>query len=126
MLARHMLVLLGQSPQRAQQQVWEVKSNRYKILRGFFEGENIGHLETTPKEKKLLHAVELTEGAYAIGHTIEELVSEKVPITISSFSRQGFKCDEPAPHTLLEVGDILVLEGTKEDIYNAEEKLLQG
>lgn len=126
MLAFHMLVLLGQSPQKAQQQILEVKSNRYKFLRGFFEGEKIGHLETTSPEKQSLHAVELTEGAYAIGRTLEELNAEKFSIKVSSFSRNGYKCNLPTPHTVLQPGDILVLEGNKEEIYNAEERLLQG
>lgn len=126
MLASHMLILLGQSPSKAQQQVREVKANRYRFLRGFFEGENIGHLETTSAEKTLRHAVELSEGAYAIGRTLEELISEKIPIKLSSFSRSGFKCAKPAAHTVFEPGDVLVLEGTNEEIYNVEEKLLQG
>ncbi len=126
MLASHMLILLGQSPAKAQQQVAEVKANRYKMLRGFFEGENIGHLEDTPLEKIYLHAVELTEGAYAVGHTLEDLVAQKIPIKISSFSRNGYKCNEPSAHMVFQAGDILVLEGTHEEIYIVEEKLLQG
>ncbi|MFI4938145.1 MAG: monovalent cation:proton antiporter-2 (CPA2) family protein [Candidatus Berkiellales bacterium] len=126
MLASHMLILLGQSPAKAHQQVREVKANRYKFLRGFFEGEKVGHLETKAREKAYLHAVELTESAYAVGRTIEELAAEKVPLKIASFSRHGYKCNAPAAHTLLMPGDILVLEGTNEEIFNAEEKLLQG
>lgn len=125
MLASHMLVLLGEPLQKAQQKVREVKANRYKILRGFFEGDNIGHIETS-KEKIYLHALELNEGAYAVGRTLEELIAAKLPITVSSFSRGGFKCDSPSPHTIFQVGDVLVLEGTKDEIYTMEEKLLQG
>ncbi|MGD9593036.1 MAG: monovalent cation:proton antiporter-2 (CPA2) family protein [Candidatus Berkiella sp.] len=126
MLASHMLILLGQTPAKAQQQVAEVKANRYKMLRGFFEGENIGHLEDTPKQKIYLHAVELTDSAYALGRTVEDFIAQKVPLKIASFSRKGFKCNEPSPHTILQKGDVLVLEGTHEEIYLVEEKLLQG
>jgi len=126
MLASHMLILLGHTPAKAQEQVREVKANRYKFLRGFFEGEKLGHLENTSPVRTSLHAVELTEGAHAIGRTLEELVSEKVPLQVSSFSRGGYKCNTPSPHTTLQAGDIIVLEGTSEEIYNAEEKLLQG
>lgn len=126
MLASHMLILLGQSPAKAHHQIREVKANRYRFLRGFFEGEKVGHLEDTPREKQYLHAVELTEGAYAIGHTLEELIAQKVPLKVSSFTRNGFKCVEPAPYTPLQPGDIIVLEGTNEEIFKAEEKLLQG
>ena len=126
MLASHMLILLGQSPAKAQQQVKEVKANRYRFLRSYFEGEKIGHLENTSPQKHSLHAVELTESAYAIGRTLEEIVAENPNIRISSFSRNGFKCNELAPYTVLQPQDILVLEGTSEEIYLGEEKLLQG
>ena len=126
MLASHMLILLGQTPARAQQQVKEVKANRYRFLRGFFEGENFGHLENRPAEKTLLHAVELSESAYAVGRTLEEITAQKAPIRLMSFSRQGLKCNTPSPHTLLKPGDVLVLEGTAEEIFLAEETLLQG
>jgi CPA2 family monovalent cation:H+ antiporter-2 len=126
MMASHMLIMLGQSPLKAQQQVWEVKANRYKFLRGFYESTNIGHLETTSPEKKYLHAVELTEGAYAIGRTLEEFMADKKPITLTSFSRHGYKCSEPTPYMQFMPGDVLVIEGNMEEIYQMEEKLLQG
>ena len=61
-----------------------------------------------------------------MGHTIENLVKEDPRICLASFSRKGFKCDEPTPSTVLQPGDVLILEGVKEDLYRAEEKLLQG
>lgn len=126
MLASHMLILLGQSPAKAHQQVREVKANRYRFLRGFFEGEKVGHLETTSPEKTYLHAVELTESAYAVGRTVEDLIAQKVPLKVASFSRGGFKCNDMSPYTVLQPKDVLVLEGTNEEIFIAEEKLLQG
>ncbi len=126
MLASHMLILLGQSPAKAQQQVKEVKANRYKFLRGFYEGENIGHLEEVSPERTHLHAVELTDGAYAVGKTLEQLIAEKIAINLSSFSRGGYKCHAPAAHTILQPGDVLVIAGTNQEIFLVEEKLLQG
>jgi CPA2 family monovalent cation:H+ antiporter-2 len=126
MLASHMLVLLGQSPIKAQKKIKEVKANRYRFLRSYFEGEKIGSLEDTPPQKHCLHAVELTDSAYAVGKTIEELTAEKPGIRVSSFARNGYKCSDIAPHTVLRPGDVLILEGTNEEIYKAEEKLLQG
>lgn len=126
MLAKHMLIFLGHSPQKAQQQIHQVKSNRYKMLRTFYEGEKIGHLETTSKEKRSLHTIELTEGSYAIGQSLDEFFAKKGRIEIAYFSRNGFKCDSPALDLILQSGDIIVVEGTHEETYLAEEKLLQG
>jgi len=126
MLASHMLVLLGQSPLKAYKKIKEVKATRYRLLRSYFEGEKVGSLETTSAQKRSLHAVELTEGAYAIGRTLEELMAENPNLSISSFSRNGFKCAHATPYLSLQPGDVLVLEGTAEEIYLNEEKLLQG
>lgn len=127
MLASHMLMLMGTSPEKAQQQVWEVKTNRYKMLQAYYSGqEDHQHLESIEDTQQTLHAVELTEGAYAVGKTLEEFMTEKMPLQLASFSRSGFKCDAPAPHTILEPGDVVVIIGTIDELYLAEEKLLQG
>lgn len=127
MLASHMLILLGTSPEEARQQVWEVKTNRYKLLQSHYLGqEDHQHLEEVSEDKTNLHAIEITDGAYAVGKTIEQVMVDKMPIQIASFSRNGFKCEEPEPTTTLQAGDVIVAIGTAEEIYIAEEKLLQG
>lgn len=128
MLATHMLILLGITPEKARQQVWEVKENRYKMLQGYFPGyeDAIPQRTTAEQDKLSLHAVELTDGAYAVGKTLEEFMTEKMPIQIAFFSRHGYKSENPAPHTILQVGDILVLLATADDHELAERLLLQG
>ncbi|MFO1258115.1 MAG: cation:proton antiporter [Gammaproteobacteria bacterium] len=127
MLAIHMLILLGDNPEEAQQKIWEVKSSRYYMLRGFYQGsDDTEHLENLHAEHESLHAIELTEGAYAVGKSVEELKTKDFRLQVNAFFRDGFKCDEPSPHTTLKVGDVLVLQGTSDTLYLAEEKLLQG
>jgi CPA2 family monovalent cation:H+ antiporter-2 len=127
MLASHMLMLLGVPPEKAHQQVWEVKTNRYKMLHGYFHGkDDYLRLGRPGREDINLHAVELTASAFALGKTLEEFTVEKLPIQLASFCRNGYKCSYPTPHTMLQAGDVLVLLGTPEHLYLAEEKLLQG
>ncbi len=127
MVASHMLMLMGTSPEKARQQVWEVKTNRYKLLQACYSSqEDHQHLESADTESETLHAVELTEGAYAIGKTLEEFMSQKMPIDVASFTRNGYKSDGPAPHTVLMAGDVVVILGKSDQLYLAEEKLLQG
>jgi len=127
MLVTHMLILLGIAPDKARQQVWEVKENRYKMLRGYFLGQ-LNPMQSYPVENNTLslHAVELSEGDYAVGKTLEELIAEKMDIQLASFSRKGYKCENPAPHTILQTGDILVLLATPDEHEAAENFLLQG
>ncbi len=74
----------------------------------------------------MLHVVELTEGAYAVGLTLAAFAEQKMPLKLASLSRGGFKSEEPDPNIELKAGDVLVLIGTQEEVYLAEEKLLQG
>jgi monovalent cation:H+ antiporter-2, CPA2 family len=127
MLAVHMLILLGDSPEKAQQKIWEVKSSRYYMLRGFYQGSDDNeHLENLHADHESLHAIELTDSAFAIGKTIEELKCKDFRLQINAFFRNGFKCDEPAPHIPLVAGDVIVLQGTTDTLFRAEEKFLQG
>ncbi len=127
MLVTHMLILLGISPDKARQQVWEVKENRYKMLRGYFPGHLDAMQQHAEEQDKLsLHAVELSEGDYAVGKTLEEFISQKMAIQLASFSRNGYKCESPAPHTILQVGDILVLLAKADEHEIAEDLLLKG
>lgn len=126
MLASHMMILLGIPANKVQQQISEVKTNRYRMLQGFFIGiDDTEHLEEALQEENL-HAIELPSSAFAIGKTMEELQSEECPIPLSSFSRSGFKCSQIAPNTILQAGDVLVLKGTPDILFLAEEKLLSG
>jgi CPA2 family monovalent cation:H+ antiporter-2 len=125
MLATHMLILLGQDASKARQQIWEFKTNRYQMLQGYYHGQDMGHIETTSDDNNHLHAVHLSESAHATGKTIEETIGT-ISIEIESFTRDDFKCGFPSPFTILSAGDVLVLKGSLDNIYHAEEKLLQG
>lgn len=127
MLAAHMFILLGDKPDQAQKKIWEVKSSRYHMLRGFYQGlDDNEHFEGLHADHESLHAIELTEGAYAIGKTLIDINHHTTKIHINHFFRNGFKCDSPSVDTLFQSGDVLVLQGTTESLYLAEERLLQG
>ncbi len=126
MLASHMLVLLGVPGSKVQQQIFEVKASRYKMLQSFYVGtEDVETIEDQAEQSQL-HAIELTEGAYAIGRTLSDLQQETPCISINTFSRSGYKCETPAADTIFQIGDIIVLQGSQDKIHTAEEKLLSG
>ncbi len=126
MLASHMLVLLGVPATKVQQQIFEVKASRYKMLQSFYVGtEDVETIEDQADQSQL-HAIELTEGAYAVGKTLSDLQTETPCISINNFSRGGYKCETPASDTIFQVGDIVVLQGSQDKIHKAEEKLLSG
>jgi CPA2 family monovalent cation:H+ antiporter-2 len=72
-----------------------------------------------------LHSVWLSPGAAAIGQTLEALGLERLGCEVSAIRRRGIRAIEPAPETLLEESDVIVVLGTPEAVGAAEQRLLQ-
>lgn len=125
MLAKHTLVMVGKPIEKIHEIVQEEKANRYQMLRGFFRGDDdIEHIE---QSSQMLHAVTMNAGARAIGQTIGSLINdEKKPVNITAFKRDGIKTEMPTLDTVVKEGDILILCGAQQEVYLAEERLLQG
>lgn len=130
MLASHMLLLLGQDPQRVNLLINDVISSRYSILKAYFKGEDeINRIESFDENTESLHTVTITESAFAVGKSIAEILSscpEDLVMKITAFKRDGVKTLSPSTDVVLKPEDIIILQGTNEQLYLAEEKLLQG
>ena len=123
MLASHALVLVGVPINRVLKRIRQARSERYRLLRGFFHGlsDRDEDEETQPR----LHSIWLTPGASAIGKTLATLNLEGLGCEVSAIRRRGIRAVEPAPETQLEEGDVVVVLGAPEAVSAAEERLLQ-
>jgi CPA2 family monovalent cation:H+ antiporter-2 len=123
MLASHALVLVGVPINRVLKRIRQARSERYRLLRGFFHGlsDRDEDEETQPR----LHSIWLTPGASAIGKTLANLNLEGLGCEVSAIRRRGIRAVEPAPETQLEEGDVVVVLGAPEAVSAAEERLLQ-
>jgi CPA2 family monovalent cation:H+ antiporter-2 len=130
MLASHMLLLLGQDPQRVNLLINDVISSRYSILKAYFKGEDeADRLESLDENAEFLHTVTITEGAFSAGKSIAEILNdcpEDFVMKITAFKRDGVKSLSPNLDVILKPGDIIILQGTNEQLYLAEAKLLKG
>lgn len=127
MLVFHTLLLLGVPLSRIVRRVRDVRADRYRLLRGYFHGEDI--LEEAQEDEAMhprLHAVTLADGAYAVGRRLAELDLEGAGVTVTAVRRGGIRGPQPGPDTQLRAGDVLVLYGRPEDLERAEERLLAG
>ena len=123
MLASHALVLVGIPINRVLKRVRQARSERYRLLRGFFHG--LSDRDEEDESQPRLHSVWLTPGASAIGKTLAELDLEGMGCEVSAIRRRGIRAVEPAPETRLEIGDVVVVLGDPEAVSAAEERLLQ-
>lgn len=126
MLATHALALLEVPAFRVLRYIREVRSDRYRLFRAFFHGEEPSDLESSERFREQLRAVALPEDAYAVGRTLAELGLDEQEVLVTAIRRHGIRGPQPAPETLLRSGDVLVLYGSPERLEQAEGRLMAG
>ncbi|MFZ2268569.1 MAG: monovalent cation:proton antiporter-2 (CPA2) family protein [Azonexus sp.] len=124
MLASHALVLVGVPLNRVLKRIRLIRSQRYRLLRGFYRG--MSDRDEDEDHQPRLHSVWLTPGAAGIGQTLEQLDLEGMGCEVSAIRRRGIRAVEPAPETRLEEGDVVVVLGDPEVVTAAEERLLKN
>lgn len=126
MLASHLLYLLNVPVSTIVRRVRDVRSDRYRLLRGFFPGEEAIPIEASGQQRERLHAVTLPKGAAAVGRSIAEQSLEDCSVTITAVRHEGVRSVRPTPELILSENDVLVLYGTPQDLERAETRLLKG
>ncbi|KPL28870.1 MAG: potassium transporter [Acidithiobacillales bacterium SM1_46] len=126
MMGSHLLLLLGVPVSRIVGHVRDVRRDRYRMLRGFFHGEDLFEESTDTAYRTRLHSVTLPQGARAVGRQLAELSLDALGVAVSAVRRGGIRGPDPGPETRLVAGDVVVLLGTPEALEAAEKILLEG
>jgi monovalent cation:H+ antiporter-2, CPA2 family len=126
MMGSHLLMLLGVPVKRVVRHVRDVRRDRYRMMRGFFHGEDLFEEQEREAYHERLHSVTLPPDARAAGKRIVDLRLDQFGVVVSAVRRGGIRGPEPAPETKLVAGDVLVLYGTPEALEEAKKALLQG
>lgn len=126
MLASHLLLMLGVPASRILFKIRAIHADRYRIMQGFFKGVDDPTLLEDEENRKSLHAFIVTENAYAVGKTLEELSDPEIPFAVKVLTRGNVRFSEPDPNMALQVGDVLVLYASPEALYLITEKMLRG
>jgi CPA2 family monovalent cation:H+ antiporter-2 len=127
MLASHLLLTLGVPASRILFKIRAIHADRYRIMQGFFKGtDDATLLEEEESVRKSLHAITITENAYAVGKTIEAISGADARFAIKVLTRGLIRYPDPEPDMVIEAGDVLVMYATPEAIYTLGEKMLTG
>lgn len=126
MMGSHVLLLLGVPMDRIVRHVAEVRSSRYRMLRGFFHGRAMFGERQREAYRRRLHTVALPDGAFAIDKAYADLGLDELGVSLSALRRDGREASPPTDDTRFAAGDVLVLYGEPEALAAAEERLLQG
>ena len=106
--------------------VRDVRADRYRLLRGYFHGEERQDIAKAERFREQLHALKLPPGARAVGRRLGELELEAHGVAVTAVRRGDIRGPQPDQHTQLQAGDVLVLYGTPENLERARAELLAG
>lgn len=125
MLATHTFIQLGTPLARVLSHIRTVREKRYELLHGFFGNTRYRDYE---QQQDQLHCITLSEGAAAVGQQVTEINTglSDLRVYLKSIRRNEGEPFIPAPNEVLQVDDILILQGEMEDLTAADILLLQG
>ena len=126
MLATQTMLLLGVPLSRVLSRLKTVRGERYELMRGFFPGATDEDDTSLDPDQPRLRSIMVDAGAASVGMTIEDLDIGTEGVFLIALRRAGVRQMEPAASTRLAVGDILILNGSPENLARAEMKILQG
>jgi CPA2 family monovalent cation:H+ antiporter-2 len=123
MLAQHTLGSLGQDQASIDEMLTEARNSQYARIRAFFHGDEDVDLEDADKHH--MHSIEILADYHAEGRSLESLgCLEKV--NILGLRRNNVSSDQPLPGVMLQAGDVLIVEGTPDNIQSVEIELMSG
>ena len=127
MLASHLLLMLGVPASRILFKIRAIHSDRYRIIQGFFKGtDDQTLLEEKDAARMSLHAINVTENAYAVGKTIAQISDPDSPSAIKVLTRDAIRYPDPDSEMVIQAGDVLVLYATPEALYLLGERIMRG
>lgn len=126
MLASHALVMMGVPLSRVVKRIRHFREERYQMFRGFFHGLTDYDLDARDEDQVRLHSVALPAGAFACNMRLIDLNLTNYKVQLKSVRRPNMKGLSPAPDVLLAEGDMVVLQGTPDNLASAAKYLLTG
>ncbi|HAF55300.1 MAG TPA: potassium transporter, partial [Thauera sp.] len=125
MLASHALALIGVPLKRVVRRIRDIRSQRYALMRGFFQGSSdIG--EGGDANEARLRSVSVPPGAAVVGRALGEMRLDECGVKVPAVRRRGIRALSPGVETRIEAGDVVVLLGGPSALEAAEQRLLGG
>lgn len=125
MLASHAMMFMDISTGRILRRIRQTREQRYSLFRGFYFGATDESHEGERLLPRLL-TITIIAGAAAVNKTLGELNLAEFSVEVTAVRRRNIRGLLPTAETRLEVGDVVVLRGTQENLAAAEIRLMQG
>lgn len=126
MLVSQVLHLSGVPMSRILKRVRKERKGHYGNMHGFFPGETTEMDYVKQDKLEFMHAVILTDDAFAVGKSLKTLNLERKRVNIKGLRRDNCEISNPDAQTELVAGDVLVITGKPRRVERAERFLLEG
>lgn len=126
MLVTQVLQMSGVPMSRILKRVRKERKGHYANMHGFFPGETTEMDYVKQDKLEFMHAVILTNHAYAVGKTLNELNLQQWRIKVKGLRRDNHELADPDQNTVLMDGDVLVIAAKPRKVERAERFLLEG
>lgn len=126
MLVSQVLHLSGVPMSRILKRVRKERKGHYGHMHGFFPGETTEISYGTKDKLEFMHAVILSDGAFAVGKSVAELNILSMRVSIKGLRRDNVEISDPDPNEPLCSGDVIVVAGKPRRVERVERFLLEG
>ncbi len=123
-LSLHILVNLGMDMTDAM--IWsnELRRDRYKLLKGYFIGEDANDNPDEPRQQQ--RAIAIQPGHFAEGKTLFHLDIHQFGVDIIAMRKKGIVGARPAHQTKVHAGDVLIVAGLVDNLDRFEIHVVEG
>lgn len=123
MLARHALTQLKQPAETIRDLLDEARESNYARVRSFYHPEFDLHLEDNSRHHLL--SVEILPSYRGVSHSLDSF-KRLHKVNILALRRNGKNQDKPSGNTRLQANDVLIIEGTPDNVRAAEIEIMSG
>lgn len=126
MLISQVLHYSGVPMSRILRRIRNERKQGYEHMHGFFPGETTEINYETSDKLEFMHAIVMTENAYAVGKTIQALSITSKRVKLISVRRSGKEQENPSPDFVIAANDVVVISGKPRRVERIEKYLLNG
>ncbi len=126
MLISQVLHYAGIPMSRILKRIRNERQKGYVHMHGFFPGETTEISFETRDKLEFMHAVVITENAFADGKTLDELGLSNKRVQVVALRRDLQEVENPPLHTKLRAKDVLVISGKPRRVERIEKYILGG
>ncbi|WP_415887900.1 cation:proton antiporter [Neptuniibacter sp. QD37_6] len=126
MMVSHVLSMLGINHQQIEQQINQVRAERYNLLHGYYHGQHSEKIDSKGRMKEILHPVQIENNCKSAGKSLRDIPLSKHQVSVAMIRRGDHSEHNPSGDTHIQQGDIIILQGPNDKIAVAESIILDG